>query len=251
MGKRYIRRLLNLGAMATIKARRRKPAGDDWLWGMMQRKPMKVSQPETLPEGRRWPPSGATGRALRYAGGSARGLVHHVRGHNRSRSKSVRLRRKRGATMPRRYRQNHRPDSNQVAQWRTQLMEGGTFVFGDAAKAEETPAVHVQALHAKADELSLDRRARAHDRRRNGTPASRCLSERSHEVTVRRQGTRLEALSRAPRGSIHTLRAAHGMDRECGLVYWSIVAEPARNRTGRMPSLRFSRRHSCSTIVQP
>ena len=42
MGNRYIRRLLYLGAMATITARRRKPAGDDWLWGMMQRKPVKL-----------------------------------------------------------------------------------------------------------------------------------------------------------------------------------------------------------------
>jgi transposase len=42
MGNRYMRRLLYLGAMATIAARRRKPAGDDWLWGMMQRKPVKL-----------------------------------------------------------------------------------------------------------------------------------------------------------------------------------------------------------------
>jgi transposase len=42
MGNRYIRRLLYLGAMATITARRRKPAGDDWLWAMMQRKPVKL-----------------------------------------------------------------------------------------------------------------------------------------------------------------------------------------------------------------
>jgi transposase len=42
MGNRYIRRLLYLGAMAMIAARRRKPAGDDWLWGMMQRKPVKL-----------------------------------------------------------------------------------------------------------------------------------------------------------------------------------------------------------------
>jgi transposase len=42
MGNRYIRRLLYLGALATITARRRKPADDDWLWGMMQRKPVKL-----------------------------------------------------------------------------------------------------------------------------------------------------------------------------------------------------------------
>ncbi len=42
MGNRYIRRLLYLGAMAMITARGRKPARDDWLWGMMQRKPVKL-----------------------------------------------------------------------------------------------------------------------------------------------------------------------------------------------------------------
>jgi transposase len=42
MGHRYIRRRLSLGALATITARRRKPADDDWLWGMMQRKPVKL-----------------------------------------------------------------------------------------------------------------------------------------------------------------------------------------------------------------
>lgn len=42
MGNRYIRCLLYLGAMAMITARRRGCAGDDWLWGMMQRKPVKL-----------------------------------------------------------------------------------------------------------------------------------------------------------------------------------------------------------------
>ena len=42
MGNRHIRRLLHLGALATITARRRKPAGDDWLWRIMQRKPVKL-----------------------------------------------------------------------------------------------------------------------------------------------------------------------------------------------------------------
>lgn len=42
MGDRSIRRLLYLGAMATIAARRRKPAGDDWLRSRMRRKPVKL-----------------------------------------------------------------------------------------------------------------------------------------------------------------------------------------------------------------
>jgi site-specific recombinase XerC len=42
-----------------------------------------VSQPEPLLEDRRWPPNDAAGCALRYARGSARGLLHHVRGRDR------------------------------------------------------------------------------------------------------------------------------------------------------------------------
>ncbi len=41
-GDRYLRRLLYLGAMAQISARRGKRPGDDWLWRMLQRKPVKV-----------------------------------------------------------------------------------------------------------------------------------------------------------------------------------------------------------------
>jgi transposase len=41
-GNRYIRRLLYLGAMAQISARRRGGPGTDWLWRMLQRKPVKV-----------------------------------------------------------------------------------------------------------------------------------------------------------------------------------------------------------------
>ena len=51
MGNRYLRRLLDLGApcwkhafgmMAQITARSRKPAGEDWLCKMLQRKPVKL-----------------------------------------------------------------------------------------------------------------------------------------------------------------------------------------------------------------
>jgi transposase len=41
-GNRYLRRLLYLGAMARISARRRRGPGDDWLWRMLERKPVKV-----------------------------------------------------------------------------------------------------------------------------------------------------------------------------------------------------------------
>ncbi|PQO22969.1 hypothetical protein C2I36_10465 [Rhodobacteraceae bacterium WD3A24] len=41
-GNRYLRRLLYLGAMAQISARRYRRPGDDWLWRMLQTKPIKV-----------------------------------------------------------------------------------------------------------------------------------------------------------------------------------------------------------------
>ena len=42
MGNRHIRRLLYLGAMAQISARRKRDPGEDRLWGMLQRKPVKL-----------------------------------------------------------------------------------------------------------------------------------------------------------------------------------------------------------------
>ena len=37
-----LQRLLYLGALAQITARSHKPAGEDWLWKMLQRKPVKL-----------------------------------------------------------------------------------------------------------------------------------------------------------------------------------------------------------------
>jgi transposase len=44
---------------------------------------------------------------------------------------------------------------NQIAQWRTQLLDGASGVFGDA-KPEAAPAVDVKTLHAKIGELTLE-----------------------------------------------------------------------------------------------
>ena len=41
MGNRYLRRLLYLGAMGMITARRRGKPGEDWLWRLLQRKTAK------------------------------------------------------------------------------------------------------------------------------------------------------------------------------------------------------------------
>ena len=45
---------------------------------------------------------------------------------------------------------------NQITQWRTQLLEGASGVFGADAKAELAPAVDVKTLHAKIGELTLE-----------------------------------------------------------------------------------------------
>jgi transposase len=45
---------------------------------------------------------------------------------------------------------------NPIAQWRAQLLEGASGVFGDAVKAEAAPAVDVKTLHAKIGELTLE-----------------------------------------------------------------------------------------------
>ena len=38
---------------------------------------------------------------------------------------------------------------NQIKQWRDQLLEGATGVFGDAPKAEPEPTIYVKTLHTK------------------------------------------------------------------------------------------------------
>lgn len=44
---------------------------------------------------------------------------------------------------------------NQIKQWRDQLLEGATGVFGDGPKAEVGPTIEVKTLHVKIRELAL------------------------------------------------------------------------------------------------
>jgi transposase len=46
---------------------------------------------------------------------------------------------------------------NQIKQWRDQLLEGATGVFGDGQKAAPEPAIDVKTLHAKIGELTLEK----------------------------------------------------------------------------------------------
>ena len=45
---------------------------------------------------------------------------------------------------------------NQITQWRLQLLEGASGVFGAAATPDEAPVVDVKTLHAKIGELTLE-----------------------------------------------------------------------------------------------
>lgn len=45
---------------------------------------------------------------------------------------------------------------NQIKQWRDQLLEWATGVFGEAPKAEPEPTIDVKTLHAKIGELTLE-----------------------------------------------------------------------------------------------
>ena len=47
--------------------------------------------------------------------------------------------------------------ANQIKQWKDQLPEGATGVFGDESKVEPAaPTVDVKTLHAKIGELTLE-----------------------------------------------------------------------------------------------
>ena len=45
---------------------------------------------------------------------------------------------------------------NQIKQWRDQLLEGATGVFGEAPTAEPEPTIDVKTLNAKIGELTLE-----------------------------------------------------------------------------------------------
>ena len=45
---------------------------------------------------------------------------------------------------------------NQIKQWRDQLFEGATGVFGEAPRIEPEPTIDIKTLHAKIGELTLE-----------------------------------------------------------------------------------------------
>ena len=46
--------------------------------------------------------------------------------------------------------------TNQIKQWKDQLLDGAVGVFGDDRKEDAAPAVDIKSLHAKIGELTLE-----------------------------------------------------------------------------------------------
>ena len=62
---------------------------------------------------------------------------------------------------------------NQIKQWRDQLLEAATDVFGEPAKAELEPSIDVKTLHADIGELKLENDFFVRGARQGGSVAER------------------------------------------------------------------------------
>ncbi|WP_186806533.1 IS3 family transposase [Rhizobium leguminosarum] len=78
--------------------------------------------------------------------------------------------------------------ANQIKQWKDQLLEGATGVFGDEAKAEPAgPTVDVKTLHAKIGELTLENGFFVRCARKGGIAGRKEMIDREHKLSVVRQ----------------------------------------------------------------
>ncbi|WQP41051.1 IS3 family transposase (plasmid) [Sinorhizobium medicae] len=78
--------------------------------------------------------------------------------------------------------------ANQIKQWKDQLLEGATGVFGDEAKTEPTaPTVDVKTLHAKIGELTLKNDFLFRCARQGGIAGRKEMIDRTHRLSVVRQ----------------------------------------------------------------
>ncbi|QEE45441.1 IS3 family transposase [Rhizobium sp. WL3] len=92
--------------------------------------------------------------------------------------------------------------ANQIKQWKDQLLEGATGVFGDEAKAEPAgPTVDVKTLHAKIGELTLENDFLFRCARQGGIAGRKEMIDREHKLSVVRQA-KLLGFSR---GSVYYL----------------------------------------------
>ncbi|WP_429923254.1 IS3 family transposase [Agrobacterium vitis] len=92
--------------------------------------------------------------------------------------------------------------ANQIKQWKDQLLEGATGVFGDEAKTEPAaPTVDIKTLHAKIGELTLENDFLGRSARQGGIAGRKEMIDRVHKLSVSRQA-KLLGFSR---GSVYYL----------------------------------------------
>ncbi|WP_298965091.1 IS3 family transposase [uncultured Roseibium sp.] len=92
--------------------------------------------------------------------------------------------------------------ANQIKQWKDQLLEGATGVFGDESKAVPAgPTVDVKTLHAKIGELTLENDFLGRSARQGGIAERKEMIDREHKLSVVRQA-KLLGFSR---GSVYYL----------------------------------------------
>ncbi|WP_353410132.1 IS3 family transposase [Brucella sp. NBRC 113783] len=78
--------------------------------------------------------------------------------------------------------------ANQIKQWKEQLLEGATGVFGDETKVEPAgPTVDVKTLHAKIGELTLENGFFVRCARQGGIAGRKEMIDRNHKLSVVRQ----------------------------------------------------------------
>ncbi|WP_165130585.1 IS3 family transposase [Affinirhizobium rhizoryzae] len=78
--------------------------------------------------------------------------------------------------------------ANQIKQWKDQLLEGATGVFGDETKAEPAgPTVDVKTLYAKIGELTLENGFFIRCARQGGIAGRKEMIDREHKLSVVRQ----------------------------------------------------------------
>ncbi|MBL9058416.1 MAG: IS3 family transposase [Mangrovicoccus sp.] len=81
---------------------------------------------------------------------------------------------------------------NQITQWRSQLLEGASGVFGAVAPVDAAPAVDVKSLHAKIGELTLENGFFVRRARQGGSVAERkTMIDRDHGLSISRQAKTL------------------------------------------------------------
>nr|WP_319247694.1 IS3 family transposase [uncultured Celeribacter sp.] len=87
---------------------------------------------------------------------------------------------------------------NQIKQWKDQLLDGVTDVFGDKSKASQEPAIDVKSLHAKIGQLTLE-----NDFLGRGARQGRSVGERKEMTNHKPSLARQADLLGISRGSLY------------------------------------------------